>query len=397
MKNETNKTYLTRQELYNLVWAKPTRTLASELGISDSMIGKICKKHNIPKPPLGYWSRLSNGYKDKIAPLPKLKDPQLENIQINPENKETPETEFPEEISSLLAFEDLPENKIEIPERLGKTHPLLSAAKKSMLDSKYTNDGLLQSSRNELHLCVSKEHLDRTIKFFATLVNAFEARGFRFSKENDVSPNMQLPTVEIIGQKIQFRIQERMKKTVIHALDQIKDKHLKQRYSYNFKSGDAYLIPSGELYLQIDSYTHKIRCQKAWTNKPHNTLEAQLNEIMKGLIIAAYGKKLHRDILDAEHKKYADQAKQRRNIEMQEKEKKDRMNTLRVLVKEQQEYLQVKDLKNQLEARLVQDSTNIEVDQALKWANEFLSESDPLTLFLTKVIKPLMEKHKDPN
>jgi hypothetical protein len=86
---------------------------------------------------------LSNGYKDKIAPLPTIKEPQLENIQINPENKETLETEFPEEISSLLAFEDLPENKVEIPERLRKTHPFISAAKKSTLDSRYTHDGLL--------------------------------------------------------------------------------------------------------------------------------------------------------------------------------------------------------------------------------------------------------------
>ena len=53
MKNENNKTYLARQEQYNLVWSKPTRTLASELRISDSMIGKICNKHNLSKPPLG--------------------------------------------------------------------------------------------------------------------------------------------------------------------------------------------------------------------------------------------------------------------------------------------------------------------------------------------------------
>ena len=61
------KQTFSRQQLYDLVWTKPTRTLASELGISDSMIGKLCKKHNIPKPPLGYWSRLSNGYKDKVT------------------------------------------------------------------------------------------------------------------------------------------------------------------------------------------------------------------------------------------------------------------------------------------------------------------------------------------
>lgn len=386
------RSLLTRQQLYDLVWSKPTRTLAAELGISDSMIGKLCKKHNVPKPPLGYWSRLSNGYQDKKTPLPNSKDPQLESIQINPDNKDVLQTDFPEEIMGLLSFEDKPQNKITIPERLNKTHPIISAAKKSMLADKYSYDGLLQSGRDEMHFCISKEHLDRAVKLLATLVNAFEVRGFKFSKENDVSPNMQLPTVEIIGQKVQFRIQERMKKTIIHSLDQVKDKYLKTRYSYNFKSGEAYLLPSGELYFQIDSFT-QLRCQKAWTSRPHNTLEDQLNDIMKGLIIAAYGKKLHHDRLAAEHKKYADQMEQRYRAEALEKAKKDRMNALRALAKEQTEHQQISNLKEQLENKLRQDPTSQELDQALKWANEYLAEPDPLTSFLNKIIKPLLDKN----
>ena len=381
---------LTRQKLYDLVWAKPTRTLASELGISDSMIGKICKKHSIPKPPLGYWSRLSNGYKDKITPLPISKDPNLESIQINPENKDTPQAEFPDDVARLLSYEDSQENKITIPERLGKIHPLIASAKKTMLDDKYTNDGLLQSYRDELHLCVSKANLDRAIKILATLVNAFEIRGFNFSIGNDVSPNFKLPAVEIFGQQIEFRIQERLKKTTIDSLEQIQDKQLRQRHSYGFKAGQSCLLPSGELYFQIDSYV-SIRCQKAWTSKPHNPLEDQLNEIMKGLIIAAYGKKQHRERLAAEHKVFTDRIELQQRAEVYEKARKDRINALKVLTKEQIEYQQVKNLKEQLESLLRENPTNKEADQALKWVHEFLREPDPLTSFLNNVIKPLMD------
>jgi hypothetical protein len=51
-----------RDELYELVWAKPTLELAKEFGISDVALSKICKKMNVPKPPLGYWQRIAADY-----------------------------------------------------------------------------------------------------------------------------------------------------------------------------------------------------------------------------------------------------------------------------------------------------------------------------------------------
>ena len=77
--------------------------------------------------------------------------------------------------------------------------------------------------------------------------------------------------------------------------------------------------------------------------------------------------------------------------EAYEKAKKDRMNALKVLTKEQMEYQQVKNLKEQLESLLRENPTNKEADQALKWVHEFLREPDPLTSFLKNVINPLMD------
>jgi len=36
------------------------RTLAQEFGISDVGLAKVCRKHNIPVPPVGYWRRKEN-------------------------------------------------------------------------------------------------------------------------------------------------------------------------------------------------------------------------------------------------------------------------------------------------------------------------------------------------
>lgn len=36
---------LTRRELYDLVWSKPLRDVAADLGISDVGLAKVCARH----------------------------------------------------------------------------------------------------------------------------------------------------------------------------------------------------------------------------------------------------------------------------------------------------------------------------------------------------------------
>lgn len=63
----------TREEFYELVWSKPLTHLARDFGLSDVALHKICRKHNIPNPPLGWWAKHAAGHKVKRTPLPKLK------------------------------------------------------------------------------------------------------------------------------------------------------------------------------------------------------------------------------------------------------------------------------------------------------------------------------------
>ena len=46
---------LTRTELYDRVWQTPMRTLAKEFEISDVGLKKICARHDVPTPGVGYW------------------------------------------------------------------------------------------------------------------------------------------------------------------------------------------------------------------------------------------------------------------------------------------------------------------------------------------------------
>lgn len=61
---------LSRQALYELVWATPVRTLAQRFNISDVGLRKACQRSNIPLPPAGHWARIAAGKKVTQPTLP---------------------------------------------------------------------------------------------------------------------------------------------------------------------------------------------------------------------------------------------------------------------------------------------------------------------------------------
>jgi hypothetical protein len=60
-------TQISKKELTQLVWSKPTVELAKEFGISDVAIAKRCKAMGVEKPPKGFWAKVAAG----VIPHPK--------------------------------------------------------------------------------------------------------------------------------------------------------------------------------------------------------------------------------------------------------------------------------------------------------------------------------------
>jgi hypothetical protein len=72
-----------RSELYALVWSEPLRHLAPRFGLSDSGLGKICTRHDIPIPYRGYWAKRLAGAAAKQTPLPDpLRDEAVERLKM---------------------------------------------------------------------------------------------------------------------------------------------------------------------------------------------------------------------------------------------------------------------------------------------------------------------------
>ncbi|MDF1775733.1 MAG: hypothetical protein P1V13_06880 [Rhizobiaceae bacterium] len=60
---------ITSEELFALVWEKTTQEVAKDFGVSDVAIAKLCARLQVPKPPRGYWARVSSGQTPRRPPL----------------------------------------------------------------------------------------------------------------------------------------------------------------------------------------------------------------------------------------------------------------------------------------------------------------------------------------
>ena len=63
---------VTREQLYEQVWAEPMVTVAARYDVSGSFLARVCADLNVPRPPRGYWAQLEVG---KAPPRPPLPEP----------------------------------------------------------------------------------------------------------------------------------------------------------------------------------------------------------------------------------------------------------------------------------------------------------------------------------
>jgi hypothetical protein len=71
-----------RREFYDLVWSKPITHLAKEFSLSDVAVHKICRKHEVPTPPLGWWAKRTAGKPVTQTSLPKASSGVSDKIVI---------------------------------------------------------------------------------------------------------------------------------------------------------------------------------------------------------------------------------------------------------------------------------------------------------------------------
>ena len=235
---------LIRKELYDLLWSRPTRDVAGEIGMSDAGLAKLCKREKIPKPGRGYWAIVESG--GKLPKQPKL--PEFGNPEKNLSffGKEPEQELFPESIQLLARLQRLPfATSLDIP-----------VHRRSRL-------------AHVLDLNVSPGLVDRGQSIYHLLIQNFEPAGITFRRAQQYVNGPDLITEAVVqGVGIHFKIDEVL--------------------TYPRKNGNVVrkgtCIPTGKLRVQILPGCYSARL---WQDQQELSIEEQQKQIAEATIRAA--------------------------------------------------------------------------------------------------------------
>jgi len=246
---------MNRAALYTLVWEKPVTRVAKDFGLSDVAIRKICVKHGIPTPPLGYWAKLQHGKKVKRPPLPQLGKGQSDNVQL----EVRPKRNLPVEIADAIRVSEneraQPEAKVSVPaERPMMLHPLAAACEKKLRKAKPNKEGFLTTEGGAvLDVQIGLGSVDRAVLLIHALLTAAADRGYKFSADGKC-------WLLVDEQPLAVRIYEAKDKTAhiptaAEASRQASEDEWRSQHKYPERTRKVYrswdYFPSGRLVLEI--------------------------------------------------------------------------------------------------------------------------------------------------
>ncbi|MBB4836986.1 hypothetical protein HNP52_000037 [Sphingomonas kyeonggiensis] len=162
---------VSRDKLYELVWAEPMTKVSARFGVSGSYMARVCDMLNVPRPGRGHWTKLELGKADPAPPLPEAADG---DPLVWPNDAMS----VPKPRPAVRKSRSVPT----APDRsMPKVHPLVSGVKGLFLNSRPMGEnGLLRPFKRALpDVSASPEQLDRALLLANALYTAFEEAGHR--------------------------------------------------------------------------------------------------------------------------------------------------------------------------------------------------------------------------
>jgi hypothetical protein len=294
------KTQYTRTEIFDLLWETPTTKVAKQLGISDVALTKWCAKHDIPKPPLGYWAKKEHG--KLVPPKPTLtpwKSGESEPVycahdpNLKPSSHPLPaelrvklESALSSSAIAVVANEDAP---------LG---PVTRRTAKA-LDRKPDADGFIWGKSDTFTVRISPGSKDRVIRILNVLETSLAAAGMKWEQ----GENQRGIVGRFLEETIVFSIVEVTSRT----------EHLEKHPTYSWMDSRSYTYQFlGDLKITIDGYYEG---RKSWSDGKTQRLEEKLPQIIEGFIAAAEAMRRRTEEWREREARWAEEAAIRREKE----------------------------------------------------------------------------------
>jgi hypothetical protein len=351
---------LSREELYELVWAKPAIELAKEFGISDVAIAKTCKRLNVPKPTAGYWRKLETGQKPKRPALPRAGQKPLivHGKQVRRKAKPQPFAGVPED------------QRIYVSEELDNPHPMIRAAKRALEKSGMDTYGWLQDSwpnRSPLNLRVSSASLDRALRLLDALLKAAYKKGYTLQAD---ATSM----LVVDGERVRIRFKEKTTKKKRELT------RVEQALPYWQQPSSYIYTPAGQFVIMLDiPLKYDLSPFQSWQDGQDRPLEHRLHEILEALVPARRAVIADREAWAERELRREEERKQQWEIERRRQEEQQRRDALEQQAISWRRSHAIRDFLNAVQERWRRDGgVDARGTSWLAWAAQCADLLDPL-------------------
>lgn len=299
---------VTREKLYEEIWAEPATKVAPRYGVSSNFLARVCDRLRVPRPERGYWAQLEVG---KALPRPPLPE------ALPGEELEWRRDGEPQRAPRALPAPPDPGAKPPVPPRWKRStrlHELIAGAREHILAGKLTDIGYQRPlKRRVVDLFVSPGTLDRALsvanELFLTLVDRghrvtfapFDQHLRRPAVDERMSGKRERyyyggwapdrPTVTYVGTvAVGLSLYEMSKEVEVRyhegkwvpVSDLPTEKRIKPAWERDWGS-TKHDLPSGKLCLRASSPYHRADWERHWREEGHTKLASQIPKIVEEL------------------------------------------------------------------------------------------------------------------
>lgn len=369
---------LSREELYHKVWEKPIVKLASELGISDRGLAKCCKRHQIPFPGRGYWSKVKVGEKIEKKPLPTIKN-NVTDKNIIFRRETSTDISLPEVDIIQKAIEEENSNKssmiLDEPNTL--SHPITINLQK-LISSKSDEMGCLKAKKGFLKsMIITENSLSRALQILDKFFIYVEAKEHSLILKKD-----QLVEVElyIYEEKYSIRLIEEIKTDKPTRVGQMSHleywEYVKTKWNY---------WPTGKLKIEAKGEHGK----NSISDTKNNSIENRFHTLLINLYSASIKAKQIRE----EHAQWRRECEEnRRRWELEDRRRELYKKRVEIVKNIEQQWSQVnkfKEFHSALQDHLTTHEFHQDKNEKLKfildWLQDCITNNDPLNALDTLI------------
>lgn len=365
---------LTRQELYEKVWQAPVNHLSAEFGLSDVGLAKLCRRHQIPVPPRGFWAKKQFGHRVKQAPLPRIEGMDSV-IEMPGAGTRGPAPDEGNPLHPLIAFERDPTNLISVSEDLRPTHRLIRETRAYWRQMKTGTVRWNDPKPPHLNIHASKGTMARALRITQALLVALEHRGFGVKATTEGKT-----VVTLLGQNLELSLKEPSRQTRHVPTPE----EVRRQKQYSWESPRAFdIAPSGELTLTIDNVWST---RQRWRDGKKQRLEAVLNNVIEGLVFGALAMKARDDEHERQRRVAEERERRQQEALRRAREERARVRRLEMLIETDGKHEHVTRLLSKIREACPVVASDTELDRWLRWADDYATRLDVVRRFANRTL-----------